>query len=108
MELLDGDVVFIVLNMTNECQRKRLAQRPGDTGLNLDFLKDMFELYEPGGETPLSHRPKQIHPKQIPQAKEVPKSMSPSKQDPENHIPKHTTRKIHPQAKKYQIPKQTS
>ena len=48
--MLDGDVVFIVLNMTHECQRKRLAQRPGDTGLNLDFLNDMFRFYEPAGE----------------------------------------------------------
>ena len=39
-----------------------------------------------------------------PQAKEVPKSTSPGKQDPENHIPKHTSRKIHPQAKKVSNP----
>ena len=50
VELLDGDVVFIVLNMTQECQSKRLAQRHGDTGLNLDFLDKMFKLYEPAGE----------------------------------------------------------
>ena len=43
-------------------------------------------------------------PQENPQANEVPKSTSPSKQDPENHIPKHTARKFIPKQKSIKSP----
>ena len=58
------------------------------------FFKRVKPFYTPVSQT-------QANPPQAnPQAKEVLKSMSPSKQDPENHLPKQISRKIHPQAKK--------
>ena len=48
-KILGPDLVFIVLNMTNECQMKRLAGRHGD-GQGEEFtgyLTKMFEIYEP-------------------------------------------------------------
>ena len=43
------DVVFIVLNMTKECQTKRLEARHHGTGLSVDFMERMHKLYEPAG-----------------------------------------------------------
>ena len=40
----------MVLNPTHECQRKRLAARHGDTGMKVNYLDKLFELYEPAGE----------------------------------------------------------
>merc|ERR1712198_344262 len=49
-ELLGDDVVFIVLNMTKECQKKRLQGRQGGTGVDLDVLNQLSTLYEPAAE----------------------------------------------------------
>jgi gluconate kinase len=49
-ELLDNDVVFIVLNMTNQCQAQRLHDRHAGTGADMDVMDKMFRLYEPAGE----------------------------------------------------------
>ena len=45
---LGPELVFIVLNMTKECQKKRLKARHGDAieGLN-EVMNNMFDLYEP-------------------------------------------------------------
>merc|ERR1719322_1620185 len=45
-ELLDNQVIFIVLNLTKECQRKRVKARHGED--NMTHMEDMFKLYEPG------------------------------------------------------------
>ena len=51
--ILGPDAVFIVLNLTKSCVRKRLEGRHGD-GENADkfteSLHKMFDLYEPAGE----------------------------------------------------------
>ena len=52
-KLLGKDLVFIVLNMTKECQKKRLESRHGDGEGNKEFsemLNKMYELYEPAGD----------------------------------------------------------
>ena len=49
-ELLGEDLVFIVLNMTKECQRRRLDERHAGTGVKVDIMEQMFKLYEPAGE----------------------------------------------------------
>ena len=50
--ILGPDAVFIVLNLTKSCVRKRLEGRHGD-GENADkfteSLHKMFDLYEPAG-----------------------------------------------------------
>ena len=48
-EMLGEDLVFIVLNMTEECSRKRMAARHAGTGFNLDIMEKMYGLYEPAG-----------------------------------------------------------
>jgi len=45
-----GDVVFLVLNMTRECQKKRIDARHANMGVNMDFLYKMYDLYEPAGD----------------------------------------------------------
>ena len=50
-KILGPDCVFIVLNMSNECQKKRVLGRHGDS-MNEDFLNLMIKLarmYEPAG-----------------------------------------------------------
>ena len=42
------ELVFIVLNMTQECQKERLKQRHGDTVG--DAMINMFKMYEPAKE----------------------------------------------------------
>ena len=44
-----GDVVFLVLNMTQECQKKRIDARHASMGANMDFIYKMYDLYEPAG-----------------------------------------------------------
>ena len=51
-KILGPDLVFIVLNMTKECQNKRVQKRHGDS-LGDDFLQILYryaELCEPAGE----------------------------------------------------------
>ena len=52
-ELLGEDVVFIVLNLTRECQKKRVDKRHQGSGLNdemMNVMGKMHELYEPAGD----------------------------------------------------------
>ena len=42
------ELVFIVMNMTQECQQARIKQRHGDT--MADGLTNMYKMYEPGKE----------------------------------------------------------
>ena len=45
------DLVFIVLNLTKECQRKRLEQRHGSGGGHMvKGLEKVYGLYEPARE----------------------------------------------------------
>jgi len=52
--LLGPDAVFIVLNLTKSCVRKRLQARHGEGDENADkfteVLHKMYDLYEPAGE----------------------------------------------------------
>ena len=51
-KILGPECVFIVLNMSRECQKKRVIARHGE-GMNenaLNFLIKMAEMYEPAGE----------------------------------------------------------
>ena len=48
-KLLGDDVIFLVLNMTKECQTKRMDKRHEGGGLNIDVFKKMYDLYEPTG-----------------------------------------------------------
>jgi len=47
---LGDDVIFVVLNMTKECQNKRIEARHAGGGMNMDMMKKIFDLYEPAGE----------------------------------------------------------
>ena len=50
-KILGPECVFIVLNMSNECAKKRIIGRHGDS-LNEDFLDRMIKLvgmFEPAG-----------------------------------------------------------
>ncbi len=47
---LGPDLYFIVLNMTKECQKKRITGRHGENSPVIDMMLKWFELYEPGGE----------------------------------------------------------
>ena len=51
-KIIGPDLVFIVLNMTKECQRKRIKGRHGDTMPDsfLEILYKYAELCEPAGE----------------------------------------------------------
>ena len=42
------DLVFVVINMTQECQKERLKERHGESVG--DLMEKMFNLYEPTGE----------------------------------------------------------
>ena len=44
-----GEVVFLVLNLTRECQTKRINSRNAGKGATMDFLHKMYDLYEPAG-----------------------------------------------------------
>ena len=43
-----AEVIFIVLNMTVECQRERIKQRHGDT--ISDYYSNLYKMYEPAQE----------------------------------------------------------
>ena len=50
-KILGPECVFIVLNMSSDCQKKRVMGRHGD-GMNKDFLNLMIKLagmYDPSG-----------------------------------------------------------
>ena len=52
-KILGPDLVFIVLNMTVECQKERLIGRHGkgeESKAAIDFMTKMHALYEPAGE----------------------------------------------------------
>jgi gluconate kinase len=51
-KILGPECVFIVLNMSRDCQKKRIIARHGeDMNENaLAFLFKMAEMYEPAGE----------------------------------------------------------
>ena len=52
-ELLGDDVVFVVLNLTKDCQKKRVDKRHQGSGLSeemLNLMSKMHELYEPAGD----------------------------------------------------------
>ena len=49
-KLLGDDVVFLVLNMTKECQNKRIEARHAGAG-HLDMMMKIFDLYEPAGRS---------------------------------------------------------
>jgi len=46
------NVTFLVMNLTKDCQKKRLAHRHGDDsdGSFAETLSKMFDMYEPAGE----------------------------------------------------------
>ena len=46
------NVIFIVMNLTKSCQKKRLEARHGGDGGNewAGWLSKMFDLFEPAGE----------------------------------------------------------
>ena len=50
--ILGPQLVFVVLNLTKECQTKRiLARHPGeDQKMFQDVLMNMFDSYEPAGD----------------------------------------------------------
>ena len=50
-KIMGPDLVFVVLNLTKECQTKRiLARHPGDDQkMFQDILMKMFDSYEPAG-----------------------------------------------------------
>ena len=48
---LGSEVVFIVLSLTLECQKKRILGRHGDAVENVqDMMGDMYKLYEDAGD----------------------------------------------------------
>ena len=47
-KLMGPDLVFVVINMTRECQKERLKERHGESVG--DLMEKMFNLYEPAGE----------------------------------------------------------
>ena len=47
-KLMGPDLVFIVLNLTMECQKERLRERHGE-GVG-EALEGMFKLFKPAGE----------------------------------------------------------
>ena len=51
-KILGPECVFIVLNMSRECQKKRIIARHGESFNEnaLNFMIKMAELYEPAGE----------------------------------------------------------
>ena len=49
-KILGSDLVFIVLNMTKECQEKRLISRHGNDKGIIDFLTMLHTIYEPAGD----------------------------------------------------------
>ena len=51
-KMVGPELVFVVLNLTKECQTKRiLARHPGDDQkMFQDVLMNMFDSYEPAGE----------------------------------------------------------
>ena len=44
------EIVFILLTMTEECQKKRLAARHGEKLEGMDFLFKLSDEFEPLGE----------------------------------------------------------
>ena len=48
-DILGPDAVFIVMNLTKSCQKKRIEARHG-TGDMHTMLTKIFDLYEPAGE----------------------------------------------------------
>ena len=49
-EILGPDAVFIVMNLTKSCQKKRIEARHGsDSGIH-QMLTRVFDIYEPAGE----------------------------------------------------------
>ena len=51
-KILGPECVFVVLNMSRECQKKRIIARHGESFNEnaLNFMIKMAELYEPAGE----------------------------------------------------------
>ena len=51
-KILGSEVVFIVLNLTKDCQRKRCQSRMGGGGGEgvVDMFTKMFDMYEPAGD----------------------------------------------------------
>ena len=50
-KILGSEVVFIVLNLTKDCQKKRCQSRMGGGGEGVvDMFAKMFDLYEPAGD----------------------------------------------------------
>ena len=52
-EIIGPDLVFIVLNMTKECQKKRIQGRHGDSGMLEEFMRVLVkyaEMCEPAGD----------------------------------------------------------
>ena len=50
---LGPDLIFMVLNLTKECQHKRVVNRHGDDDVGKQFVEMMekfYDLYEPAGE----------------------------------------------------------
>ena len=47
-KILGSDLIFIVLNMTKQCQEKRLIDRHGNDKEIIDLLKMLHTMYEPG------------------------------------------------------------
>ena len=47
-KILGSDLIFIVLNMSKQCQEKRLIDRHGNDKEIIDFLKMLHTMYEPG------------------------------------------------------------
>ena len=47
--LLGPDLVFLVLNLTEDCVRERLKQRHG-AGSSSGVLERMYKLYQPAGD----------------------------------------------------------
>ena len=47
-KILGSDLIFIILNMTKQCQEKRLIDRHGNDKEIIDLLKMLHTMYEPG------------------------------------------------------------
>lgn len=51
-EILGPDLVFVILNMSDDCMHQRLRKRHGEkeaAGM-IEFVKKFASLYEPAGE----------------------------------------------------------
>ena len=52
-EIIGPDLIFIVLNMAKECQKKRIQGRHGDSGMLEEFMRVLVkyaEMCEPAGD----------------------------------------------------------